>query len=71
MHGILFAGSDDNNLYAIDAVKGELKWQFPTLGKVYTPAAKNGMVFAASYDNNIYALDYNGNQKWKSNTGAV
>ncbi|MCX9089218.1 MAG: PQQ-binding-like beta-propeller repeat protein [Candidatus Methanoperedens sp.] len=67
--GILFAGSDDNNLYAIDAVKGELKWQFPTLGKVYTPAAKNGVVFAASFDNNIYAIDYNGNQKWSSNTG--
>ncbi len=67
--GILFAGSDDNNLYAIDALKGELKWQFPALGKVYTPAAKNGVVFAASFDNNIYALDYNGNQKWRSNAG--
>ncbi|NJD51809.1 MAG: PQQ-like beta-propeller repeat protein [Candidatus Methanoperedens sp.] len=67
--GILFVGSDDNNLYAIDAVKGELKWQFPTLGKVYTPAAKNGVVFAASFDNNIYALDYDGNQKWISNAG--
>jgi outer membrane protein assembly factor BamB len=67
--GILFVCSDNNDLYAIDAVKGELKWRYSTLGKVYTPAAKNGMVFAASYDNNIYALDYKGNLKWKSNTG--
>jgi outer membrane protein assembly factor BamB len=68
--GILFVGSDNNDLYAIDAFKGELKWRYSTLGKVYTPAAKNGIVVAASYDNNIYALDYEGNLKWKSNTGS-
>ncbi len=67
--GILFVGSDNNDLYAIDAFMGELKWRYSTLGKVYTPAAKNGIVIAASYDNNIYALDYEGNLKWKSNTG--
>ena len=68
--GILFIGSDNNDIYAIDAVRGELKWRYSTLGKVYTPAAKNGIVFAVSYDNNIYAFDYEGNLKWKSNTGS-
>ena len=68
--GILFVGSDDNSLYAIDIRSGKLKWTYSTLGKVYTPAAKNGVVFAASFDNNIYALDYNGNLKWKYNTGS-
>ncbi len=67
--GTLFAGSDDNNLYAMDIKSGKIKWTYPALGKVYTPAAKNGKVFAASFDNNIYALDYNGNLKWKYNTG--
>jgi outer membrane protein assembly factor BamB len=67
--GILFIGSDNNYIFALDALKGELKWRYSTLGKVYTPAAKNGMVFAASYDNNLYALDYKGNLKWKYNTG--
>lgn len=66
----LFIGSDDNNLYAIDILTGKLKWQYPTLGKVYTPTAKNGMVFAASFDNYIYALDFKGNLKWKYNTGS-
>jgi len=68
--GILFVGSDNNDLYAIDSVKGELKWRYPTQGKVYTPAVKNGIVFAASFDNNIYALDYDGNPKWQSNLGS-
>ncbi len=68
--GILFIGSDDNNLYAIDAVTGELKWKYPTLGKVYSPTAKNGKVFASSFDNYIYALDFNGNLVWKYDTGS-
>src|SRR3990172_9165077 len=68
--GAVFVGSDDNNLYAIDAATGKLKWQYTALGKVYTPAAKDGLVFAASFDNNIYALDSNGNLRWKTSTGS-
>lgn len=69
-NGILFIGSDNNKLYAIDANTGKLKWSYSTFGKVYTPTAKNRMVFAASFDNYIYALDFNGNLKWQYNTGS-
>ncbi|MFH0904420.1 MAG: PQQ-binding-like beta-propeller repeat protein [Methanobacteriota archaeon] len=68
--GTLFVGSDDNNLYAIEAGTGKLKWQYSALGKVYTPAAKDGLVFAASFDNYIYALDSNGDLRWKASTGS-
>ncbi len=68
--GTVFVGSDDNNLYAIDAAAGSLKWQYPALGRVYTPTAKDGLVFAASFDNNIYALDQEGNMKWQTGTGS-
>ncbi|MCZ7400079.1 MAG: PQQ-binding-like beta-propeller repeat protein [Candidatus Methanoperedens sp.] len=68
--GILFIGSDDDNLYAIDAISGKLNWKYHALGKVYTPTAKNGMVFAASFDNYIYAFDFSGNLGWKYNTGS-
>lgn len=68
--GTVFVGSDDNNLYAIDAVTGKLKWRYSAFGKVYTPAAKDGFVFAASFDNYIYALDLNGNLKWKTSIGS-
>lgn len=67
--GLLFIGSDNNKLYAFDANSGNLKWSYPTLGKVNTPTAKNGMVFASSYDNYIYALDHSGNLIWQYNTG--
>ena len=67
--GILFIGSDDSNLYAIDSMSGKLKWQYSTFGNVYTPTARNGMVFAASFDNYIYSIDYNGKLKWKYNAG--
>ncbi|HEY9246689.1 MAG TPA: PQQ-binding-like beta-propeller repeat protein [Candidatus Methanoperedens sp.] len=68
--GTLFAGSDDNNLYAIDIISGKLKWKYPALGKVYAPTVKNGMVYAGSFDNYIYALDYSMNLKWKTNIGS-
>jgi outer membrane protein assembly factor BamB len=68
--GTVFVGSDDNNLYAIDAFSGSLKWQYPALGRVYTPTAKDGLVFAASFDNNIYALDQDGNLKWQTGSGS-
>lgn len=68
--GTVFVGSDDNNLYAIDAAAGSLKWQFSALGMVYTPTGKDGFVFAASFDNNIYALDQNGNLKWQTGIGS-
>jgi len=68
--GILFVGSDDSKLYAIDALTGKLKWSYSAYGRVYTPTAKDGMVFAQSYDNRVYALDYNGNFKWSYNAGS-
>jgi outer membrane protein assembly factor BamB len=67
--GILFVGSDDNNLYALDEKTGDLKWQYSALGKIYTPTAKDGLVFAASFDNYIYALNYNGDLRWKTSIG--
>ena len=68
--GILFIGSDDNNIYAINVKTGKMKWSFPTQGKVYTPTSKNSMIFAASFDNYIYALDVEGDLEWKYNTAS-
>src|SRR5690242_15598623 len=28
--GVIYAGSTDSNLYALDAATGSLKWKFPT-----------------------------------------
>jgi outer membrane protein assembly factor BamB len=68
--GALYVGSDDNNLYAIDIMTGNLKWRYTANGKIFTPTAIDGNVFFPSADNFIYALDSDGNLKWKYKTGS-
>src|SRR5581483_3256984 len=69
--GILYFGSNDHNLYAVDASTGTQKWKFKTDARVTSsPAVANGIVFFESYDGNLYAVDAaTGKQKWKFATG--
>src|SRR5215469_10946377 len=56
--GVLYFGSNDHNLYALDAASGELRWKFATKGRVASsPAVGDGRVYFGSYDSNFYALD--------------
>lgn len=70
--GIVYFGSTDYNLYAIDAVSGQQKWKFRTLGNrqiVSTPAIADGVVYFLGYDALLYALDAaTGVQKWTFST---
>ena len=70
-NGIVYVGSDDKNLYAIDAVTGTEKWRFVTGGGVFSsPAVFDGVVYIGSFDNNTYALDaVTGTEKWRFKTG--
>jgi outer membrane protein assembly factor BamB len=65
--GTLFFGSDDGNLYAVDAATGRQKWKFVTEGPVSsTPAVAGGLVFFLSYDGKFYAVDEpSGKLRWK------
>jgi outer membrane protein assembly factor BamB len=55
--GIVYVGSWDHNLYAIDAVTGKEKWQFKTGDNVYSsPAISSGVVYVGSNDGNQYAV---------------
>jgi len=69
--GIVYFGSTDSNLYAVDAATGALKWKFATGSWVVSsPAVVGGIVYFGSYDSNYYALDAaTGQQKWKFQTG--
>src|SRR5450755_4092297 len=71
MHGTVFLGSEDSNLYAIKTKSGELDWKFPTGGAVSSsPAIFNNTVYFTSYDGNCYAVDAgSGKQVWKFKTG--
>ena len=69
-NGIVYVGSQDRNLYAIDAVTGKEKWLFETGGAVYSsPAVSNGIVYVGSWDNNLYAIDaITGKEVWRYTT---
>jgi outer membrane protein assembly factor BamB len=59
MHdGVLFFGSDNGHVYAVEAASRRERWRFRTGGPVSaTPAVDGGRVFVGSYDGKFYALD--------------
>ena len=64
---IIYFGSDDGNVYAVDAETGRQVWKATTRGPVpCTPALANGTVYVGSYDGKFYALNaQTGAVKWK------
>ena len=69
--GTIYFGSDDQNVYAVDAETGVQKWKFATHGAVAsTPAVDSGLVVVTSYDGYAYAIDATkGALRWKFQTG--
>lgn len=65
--GIVFIGSSDTYLYAVDQRTGVEKWRFKTDGAVSSsPAIENETVYFGSYDGSLYALAIDtGSLKWK------
>ncbi|MGW1844562.1 outer membrane protein assembly factor BamB family protein [Streptomyces sp. NPDC001966] len=64
--GVVYVGSDDRSVYALDAATGKKKWAFATGRKVEAaPTVAGGVVYAGSLDNTVYALDAaTGTKKW-------
>ncbi|GAB3330361.1 hypothetical protein GCM10027355_36710 [Haloplanus salinarum] len=69
--GTVYVGSDDKNLYSLDAADGTKQWNFNTDGEIYSsPAVVENTVYIASEAGTIFAVDAaNGSQKWKFETG--
>jgi outer membrane protein assembly factor BamB len=69
--GVVYVGSTDGNMYAINAATGTCKWKAPTGSWITSsPAVSSDTVYFASYDSNFYALDAaTGLLKWKFQTG--
>jgi outer membrane protein assembly factor BamB len=56
-NGVVYVGSWDNNVYALNASTGANLWKFPTGAQVVSsPTVANGVVYAGSADFNVYAL---------------
>ena len=69
--GVVYVGSDDYSVYALNAASGELLWSHAT-GDVIrsTPTVVDGRVFVGSNDNHVYALDAaTGELLWRFDTG--
>lgn len=66
--GIVFVGSGDSCIYAVNSITGKMKWKKRTQGIVRsTPTVANGFVYVGSFDGYLYALDEeDGSEIWKA-----
>ncbi|HUR96380.1 MAG TPA: PQQ-binding-like beta-propeller repeat protein [Gemmatimonadales bacterium] len=69
--GVVYVGSGDGNLYALDARTGTQRWKFAA-GRAVTasPAVSGGLVFIGSRDGAYFAVEAaTGRQRWRIETG--
>ena len=71
--GVVFVGSANNNLYAVDAATGKEIWRFPTGGRIRsTPVVDGEHIYFGSWDHHLYKLKAKtGEQIWRFDTGGV
>jgi outer membrane protein assembly factor BamB len=71
--GIVYVGSTDHHLYAIDAVAGTERWRCSTDGSVTSsPAVADGAVYVGCNDDHLYSVDAaTGAVRWKFLTGGA
>ena len=73
--GVVYVGSNDTYLYAVDAQSGQTKWKFQAGGGFYggfwsSAAISGGVVYVSNDDGYLHALDaQSGQERWKSKTG--
>ena len=70
--GVVYIGSDDGKVYAIDASTGQKMWAFATSGPVESsPTVVGGVLYIGSDDFNVYAINASTGQKmWAFLTGS-
>ena len=57
---LLYVGSSDGRLYAIERSSGRVAWKFEVGDLVWTsPAVGDGTVYFGSHDGKIYAIEEN------------
>ena len=70
VQGVVYVGSADGTMYALDEGSGKALWRFRTGSRVVSsPAVSAGVVYFGSYDGNFYAVNTaDGKLLWKFKT---
>lgn len=71
--GVVYAGSGDGGVYALDGATGRQLWRYRTGGRVRSsPAVVDGVAYVGSTDGWLYALDASsGEPRWRFETEGV
>ena len=57
--GLVYVGSTDHRVYALNASTGAMVWSYRTGGDVYSSSAvSQGVVYIGSYDGEVYAFGF-------------
>ena len=69
--GVVYIGSNDRYLYALDAETGAQRWRYATEGSVTSsPRIADGTIFVGGQDGFLHAVDARtGERRWASDTG--
>jgi outer membrane protein assembly factor BamB len=69
--GVVYVGSNDRNVYALNAATGAKLWSFTTGNEVYSsPALAHNVVYVGSENGDVYALNAaSGANLWSFHTG--
>jgi eukaryotic-like serine/threonine-protein kinase len=69
--GLVYFGSSDGHLYALDAATGALRWKQRTGDVVHaSPAVADGVAVVGSWDGRLYAFDaVTGAERWRFQAG--
>jgi eukaryotic-like serine/threonine-protein kinase len=71
-NGVLYVGTHDSNLYALEAETGEFLWKYPTGGAIVgRPVASDGQIYFGSEDFYVHVISANDGQIiWNYRTDA-
>ena len=71
MGGVVYVGSENGIVYALNANTGTEVWSYTTGNAIWSPpAVVGGVVYVGSWDDNVYALSANTGAKiWSYTTG--
>jgi outer membrane protein assembly factor BamB len=69
--GIVYIGSQDENLYAIDLATGKEKWKYHAAPFRAAPSVRDGFVYVGDLDGMFHCVDAEkGTKRWTFETGA-